>query len=129
MTTGDLAGADLSDDERQLLLSGLMEYGGPAAGAAALAPLVGVDSVDAFFELTDRLSSAIADREPLSDVDWARAVVLTEICWASDILGAASDLGSNMSDDRALAALRSLQRKVVTGARIRALLGLSTGNR
>src|SRR4051812_21684462 len=118
MTSRELAGVDLTDDERRLLLAGLMEYGGPAAGAGALAPLVGAESVDAFFELTDRLSAAIKNGQPLSGLDWARALVLTEICWASDILGAASEFATNLSDERALSALRSLQRKLVTGERI-----------
>jgi hypothetical protein len=65
MTTGELAHVDLTDVERQLLTAGLMEFGGPAAGAAALAPLVGVESVDAFFQLTDRLIVAIRSGHPL----------------------------------------------------------------
>jgi hypothetical protein len=28
------------------------------------------------------------DYEPLSNLDWARALAITEICWASDLLGA-----------------------------------------
>jgi hypothetical protein len=124
MTTGELAHVELTDVERRLLLAGLMEYGGPAAGAGALAPLVGTESVEAFFQLTDRLTAAIKHGEPLSDLDWARALVLTEICWASDILGAASDFGTNMSDEVALPALRSLQRKLVNGERVKALIGM-----
>ena len=34
MTAVELADVDLTDDERRLLLAGLMEYGGPAAGDA-----------------------------------------------------------------------------------------------
>jgi hypothetical protein len=124
MPAGEPVGVELSDDERQLLLTGLMEYGGPGAGATVLAPLVGAQGLDEFFELTDRLSASIRGGEPLSGLDWTRALVLTEICWASDVLGAASEFGSNMSDERALAALRSLQRKLVTGDRIRELLDL-----
>ena len=124
MTTSELAAVDLTDDERRLLLAGLMEYGGPAAGASALAPVVGAKSVDEFFQLTDRLSAAITNGQPLSGLDWARALVLTEICWASDVLGAASEFGTNLPDERALPALRSLQRKLVTGERIQALIGM-----
>jgi hypothetical protein len=124
MTTSDLADVNLTDDERRLLLAGLMEYGGPAAGAGVLAPLVGAKSVDAFFQLTDRLGAAIKNGQPLSGLDWARALMLTEICWASDILGAASEFGTNLPDERALPALRSLQRKLVTGERIQTLIGL-----
>jgi hypothetical protein len=122
MSPEDRMSVYLTDDERRLLLAGLMEFGGPAAGAPALAPLVGAASVDEFFQLTDRLSEAIKSDAPLSDLDWARALVLTEICWASDILGAASEFSSNMSDELALATLRSLQRKLVTGERVQALL-------
>jgi hypothetical protein len=124
MTTGELAHVDLTDVERRLLAAGLMEFGGPAAGAGALAPLVGAESIDAFFKLTDRLTVAIESSQPLSDLDWARAVVLTEICWASDIVGAAGDFGTNMPDEVALPTLRSLQRKLVTGRRVQALMGL-----
>jgi hypothetical protein len=124
MTAGGLVDVDLADDERWLLLAGLMEYGGPAAGAAVLAPLVGEKSVDAFFQLTDRLSLAIKNGQPLSGLDWTRALVLTEICWASDVLGAGIEFATNMSDERALPALRALQHKLVTGERIQALIGL-----
>lgn len=125
MISEALPGVELTDDERRLLLAGLMEYGGPAAGAGALAPLVGAQNVEEFFQLTDRLSAAIKDDQPLSGLDWARALLLTEICWASDVLGAASEFATNLPDDRALPALRSLQRKLVTGERIQALIGLS----
>ncbi|MBI3224408.1 MAG: hypothetical protein HYZ39_05045 [Mycolicibacterium cosmeticum] len=124
MTKDELVHVDLADDERILLLTGLMEYGGPAAGAAVLPPIVGTNSVDEFFQLTDRLSAAIKNDQALSDIDWARALVLTEICWASDLLGAASEFGTNLPDERALPALRSLQRKLVTGERVRALISL-----
>lgn len=118
----DVVAIDLTEDERRLLLAGLMEYGGPAAGASVVAPIVGATTVDQFFELTDRLRGAITSNEPLTGLDWARALVLTEICWASDVLGAASDFGSNLTDDCALSALRSLQRKIVTGERIKLLI-------
>ncbi len=88
MTSGERMPVDLTDLERRLLLAGLMDYGGAAAGA--------------------------------------RALVLTEVCWASDIRGAASDFGTNLPVELALVTLRSLQRKLVTGARVDALIGLST---
>jgi hypothetical protein len=122
MNPSDVVSVELTDDERLLLVSGLIEWGGPARGAAVIAPLVGAASVDDFFQLTGHLENAIRSRQPLSNLDWARALALTEICWASDLLGAASEFGPNMSDERALAALRSLQRKLVTGERIRLLI-------
>jgi hypothetical protein len=122
MTTGDLVRADLTDDERDLLVSGLMEYGGLAKGGPALAPLVGVASVAEFNQLVDRLMSAIEKNEPLSDLDWARALVLTEISWASDLLGAGTEFWSNMRDEKAAPLMRSLQRKLVTADRIELLI-------
>ena len=97
MTDVELADVDLTDDERRLL-AGLMECGGPAAGAGVLAPLVGANNTDAFFQLTDRLGAAIKNGQPLSGLDWERALMLTEICWASDILGVASEFGANLPD-------------------------------
>jgi len=99
-----------------------MEFGGPAKGASLVAPLVGAASIHEFFQLTDRLQAAIRDGEPLSNLDWARALAITEISWASDLPGAGSEFGTNMRDERALAALRSLQRKLVTGERIQLLI-------
>jgi hypothetical protein len=103
-------------------MSGLGEFGGPAKGASLVAPLVGAASIHDFFQLTDRLQNAIRRGEPLSNLDWARALAITEICWASDLLGAGSEFGTNMRDERALPALRSLQRKLVTGERIQLLI-------
>jgi hypothetical protein len=118
----DVVDIELTEDERTLLLAGLLEYGGPAVGARVVFPIVGAVDLDEFFELTDRLRHSITAHESLSALDWTRALVLTEICWASDILGAASDFGINLTDGRAMAALRSLQRKIVTGERVKQLL-------
>ncbi|WP_335329444.1 hypothetical protein [Mycobacterium kyogaense] len=118
----DVVAINLADDERTLLLAGLLEFGGPAMGSRVVAPIVGAANLDQFFELTDRLRASIAAGEPLSGLDWTRALVLTEICWASDVLGAASDFGMNLTDDGAVRALRSLQRKIVTGERVTLLL-------
>lgn len=122
MPRDEAVGVELTDDERLLLLTGLMEYGGPALGVRVVAPIVGARSVDEFFALTDRLRAAIANGEPLTGGDWTRALVLTEICWASDVLGAASEFSSTMPDAEALRSLRSLQRKIVTGEGTRALV-------
>jgi len=113
---------DLTADERELLTSGLNEYLGPAAGAPVLAPLVGARTIEEFFELLNRLMSAIETRQALSELDWTRALLLTEISWASDVLGAASEIQTTIRDERALPLLRSLQRKLVTGERIGLLI-------
>ena len=124
----NLIHVDLTGDERDLLTFGLNEYLGPAAGAPILAPLVGARNTQEFFELLNRLMSAIETRQALSELDWIRALLLTEISWASDILGAASEIQTTIRDERALPLLRSLQRKLVTGERI-GLLTLNADNR
>ena len=69
MTSSDVRVFDLTDDERLLLLSGLMEYAGPAHGASVVAPIVGAASQEEFFHLTDRLYAAIGARSPVARCD------------------------------------------------------------
>jgi hypothetical protein len=122
VTTGDAVDVELTDDERQLLVLGLNEYLGPAAGAPVLTPLVGLTSETELIPLILRLMGAIKQREALSDLDWARALVLTEISWGSSLLGAGIEFASNMPDDRAAPLMRSLQYKLVTAERIELLI-------
>jgi hypothetical protein len=117
MTETQLVAIDLTGEERFLLIHGLNEYGGPVRSHSLMAPLVGASTVDEFRDLLGRLMDALTDKEPLSDLDWARTLFLTEICWASDVLGAGIDFGSNISDERAAPLLRSIQRKVSTPER------------
>jgi hypothetical protein len=112
MGDAELVHIDLTDDERVLLVQGLNEYGGPGRGAPLLRPLVGLSSVGEFYYLIDRLKAAVKSDDLLSDLDWARALVLTEISWASDLLGAGIDFSSNIRDEKAVVVLRGLQRKI-----------------
>lgn len=122
MTSGNTVDVELTDDERQLLVLGLNEYLGPAKGAPLLTPLVGLTSETEFTPLLLRLMAAIEQREALSDLDWARALVLTEISWGSSLLGAGIDFSSNMRDEKAAPLMRSLQYKLVTSERIQLLI-------
>jgi hypothetical protein len=66
-----------------------------------------------FDALADRLAGAITQHEPLSDLDWARALFLTEISRASDIVGAGVEFALiSYSDEEAVKLLRSIQRKI-----------------
>ena len=117
-----LVDIDLTEDERALLMHGLNEYFGLAKHAdAVLAPLMGLHSIEEFDQLVLRLRDAVHAGEPLSDLDWARALLLTEICWASDLLGAGVEFGTNIPDERALPLLRSVQYKVSNHERFRLL--------
>ncbi|MBS4727622.1 hypothetical protein MSM1_04400 [Mycobacterium sp. SM1] len=64
---------------------------------------------------------AIEGHKPLSELDWARALLLTEICWASQVLGAGIDFATNVRDEKAAPLLRSIQRKVSSCVHVRLL--------
>jgi hypothetical protein len=113
MTTPTLVTIDLTDDERLLMVLALNEYFGAAQrGWPLLIPLLGLSSTDEFRALLHQLMEAIEDKKPLSDLDWARALLLTEIGWASQVLGAGIDFATNVRDEKAAPLLRSIQYKV-----------------
>jgi hypothetical protein len=118
MTEPELVAIDLTDDERTLTVQGLNEFSGSAHRAAPLvAPFVGLSTKEEFCRLTRRLLDTIDDKAPLSDLDWARAVFLTEISWASDVIGFGIDFASSVRDEKAARLMRSIQRKVSTPER------------
>jgi hypothetical protein len=124
MAESELVAMDLTDEERSLMFHGLNEYGGPVQRGVPmlLAPLLGLSTIDEFWTLTERLIDGIAAKEPLSDLDWARALFLTEICWASSVIGAGLDFGTNIRDEAAAPLMRSIQRNVSTHERFVLLL-------
>lgn len=65
-------------------------------------------------ELVDihRLARALGRKEPLSKLDWARTVFLTEVSWASNLVGSGLDFKTNFHDDEAAPLLRSIQWKI-----------------
>lgn len=67
--------------------------------------------------LIGRLYDAVQKGTPLSDLDWARVMFLTEITWASSLLGAAWDFEmiTGISDEEGIHLLRGLQRKIGCG--------------
>jgi hypothetical protein len=123
MTESELVAIDLTDEERSLMFYGLLEYGGPVQRRVPmlLAPLLGLSTIDEYWTLTERLMEGIR-AEALSDLDWARALFLTEICWASSVIGAGLDFGTNIRDENAAPLMRSIQRKVSTRERFVLLL-------
>jgi hypothetical protein len=107
------AGDSVKAEGQSPAIHGLNEYFGAAKrGWSLLLPLMGLSTTDEFRALVNRLLEAIEDKKPLSDLDWARALLLTEICWASQLLGAGVDFATNVCDEKAAPLLRSIQRKV-----------------
>jgi hypothetical protein len=91
----------------------LNEYFGAARkGWPLLIPLLGLSTPGEFRVLVHHLMDALEHKEPLPDLDWARALLLTEICWASDLLGAGVEFATNIRDEKATPLLRSIQRKI-----------------
>jgi hypothetical protein len=112
MTATELIDIELTDDERDLLSHGLNEYGGPIRNQLVMARALGLPDQASFDTLVARLRKAIWRKEPLSKVDWARAVFLTEVSWASNLVGSGLDFRSNFRDDEAPPLMRSVQWKI-----------------
>lgn len=119
----ELVRIDLTDNERQLIFHGLNEYSGLAKdGKPLLGPLLGATTIGELDTLIYRLRDAVEKGEPLSDLDWARALLLTEISWGSDLLGAGTEFETNIDDEKAVPLLRSLQYKISNSQRRQLLI-------
>lgn len=103
---------DLTNVERELMVLVLNEYAGTAQqGFELLAPIVGKDSRDEWGDYVFLLMEAIDRKEPLSDLDWARALFLTEVGFSSDLVGSGRRFGRG-ADEYWIVVLRSLQDKI-----------------
>ncbi|GKT32127.1 hypothetical protein ADUPG1_006350 [Aduncisulcus paluster] len=111
---GQLVVIDLSLQERELIRGGLLEWGGSASYVPFPIEVLGIHDWPEFDGLTSRLRVAIEEALPLSDLDWARVLLLTEICFASSLIGSGLDfpIVTGIPDQEAITTLRSLQRKI-----------------
>jgi hypothetical protein len=82
----------LSDDERALLFCGLGEWGGSTRPTDALARAMGSEDVAGLLVDTKRVAVQLDAGEPLAAADWARALIATEIAFASDYYGSGMGL-------------------------------------
>lgn len=105
---------DLTEQERTFIADALYAWSGPAGWTPLPIEALGLSNWDEFDALTDRLRDAVTWGQPLTDLDWARALFLTEISWASCLVGAGQDfeIVTGISDADAVTVLRSLQRKI-----------------
>ena len=108
----DVVAIDLPDEQRELMIHGLWEWGGPSRATDTVARAMGFTSVEALYRDGARLRSALGERQPMSKRDWARALVATEIVFASSYYGAGTDwaIVTGWSDERTVSVLRDLQR-------------------
>lgn len=122
MTESELVAIKLTDEERKLMVLALNEYAGTAQHTyKLLCPVLGRSSKHEWFQLINRLTLAIENKEPLSDLDWARALFLTDISFGSTLVGSGLRFGRG-ADEYWFKILRSLQEKVSTYPRFLLLL-------
>ncbi len=71
-------------------------------------------------EEAQRLKPLIRDGQSLNRRAWRRALIATEIVFASDVFGAGSDwsITTGISDEDTVRILRSLHRKIARAVRI-----------
>lgn len=120
---------DLTERERDFIQQTLEQWSLSAAGMPFPFQVLGLSTWEEFGELTLRLEHAVTDGEPLTDLDWARVLFLTEITWVSDLVGSGLDfeIVTGFSDTEAVSLLRGLQRKI--GGYKRAKLLFPNGGR
>ena len=112
MATTELIDIDLTEDERMLLCQGLNEYGGPIRNQLVMVRALGLSDQASFDTVVDRLLTTISRKEPLSNLNWARAVFLTEVSWASNLVGSGLDFATSVRDEKAAPLMRSIQWKI-----------------
>jgi hypothetical protein len=106
---------ELTVGERRLPREGLHQWGGPAGPTDELAAAMGFGDVSQLLADTARLSEQLGAGASLSPRDLKRALVATEIVFASDVFGAGVEwsIVTGLTDEETIAALRLLQRKLI----------------
>jgi hypothetical protein len=106
---------DLTPAEQDLLVQGLVQWGGPASPTDALARAIGFQgSADLCQGEGRSLRDALRLGTPLTPRDWRRTLLATEIVFASDVVGAGTDwpITTGLSDQETITALRTTQKKI-----------------
>jgi hypothetical protein len=130
-SSSDLVSVNLTEREREFIQQALEQWALSAADAPFPFQVLGLSTWEEFGELTVRLERAVTHGEPLTNLDWARVLFLTEITWASDLIGAGLDFATvtGFSDSEAVGLLRGLQRRRKIGGYYRAKLLFPNGGR
>ncbi|MFC4049394.1 hypothetical protein ACFOY4_06850 [Actinomadura syzygii] len=104
----------MGDDEVGLLRRALLEWGGPAHCSDELAVGMGFDGVDDLLDQCHRIRGALERDEPMSSLDWARALLATEIVFVSDVAGSGYQWATTTgyTDEFTIRLIRSIQRKL-----------------
>lgn len=119
----------LTDEESRLLQQGLTEWSGPARCTEEFAVAMGFDGTDDLNRRGMWIRRALAAREALDPMDWARALLATELAFASDVVGSGYEWSTTTgwSDDTTVRVLRSAQLKLIRT--VAPLVGRGLGTR
>lgn len=110
-----LVEVDLNPEELLFFRQGLIQWEGPAYCSEQMAVAMGFNGIDDLYTQSSRIEKALSKRPVLSRFDWTRALLATEIVFASNVVGAAWDweIVTPFSDIRSLKILRQVQRKLL----------------
>ncbi|SNR59477.1 hypothetical protein SAMN06272737_11488 [Blastococcus mobilis] len=104
----------LPDGERRLLQAGIGEWSGSARCSPGLALLLEFGSCDHMEAWLPGAQRALAAGDSLLPRDWRRCLVLTELAFASDVLGSGCEWSTTtgLSDAETVVLLRIVQRRL-----------------
>ncbi len=97
-----------------MLNYGLVDWGGPSHCTDAFATAMGFTGLHGIESEAATIAAAIRAGEPLSVRDWTRALISTEVIFASEVVGTGGGWTSIQggSDEHWVGVLRRLQHKV-----------------
>ncbi|MCX4690769.1 hypothetical protein OG401_41870 [Kitasatospora purpeofusca] len=104
----------LTMHEVELLQRSLLEWSGPARCSDQLAFGIGFADARDLADQCVRLRDALGEDVPLAAVDWARALLASEIAFVSDLAGSGVEWSTTTgrADESTIRTLRSIQRKL-----------------
>jgi hypothetical protein len=105
----------LTADERDLLAHGLREWGGGTRATDAIAQAIGFRDVPSLYDGAEHVAAALDAGEGLTGQDWARALIATEIAFASAFYGSGWDWSviAGYDDEATIRRLRSAEWKLM----------------
>lgn len=109
----------LTDEEVSVLSKGLDQWGGPDDCSDEMAVAMGFENRWNLYAESRRISHALLSRQAMTRFDWTRALLATEVDFASDVMGAGCEWSTvtGLDDLETLELLRGIQSKLV-GTRV-----------
>jgi hypothetical protein len=105
---------DLTTEEKDLLITGVTQWGGPTSMTDKVAAVLGFENASAFYATSEELRRRVEHGE-LSPTDVRCVLLATELVFASDVVGAGVEWEAvaGVSDADTIRLLRGLQRKLI----------------